>query len=98
MKRTAFYLGRKLGKETVNYIDIIMTRLATLRSHFLLAIVADPTLAMKFWASSRAFAYFSTDTSLLRDYRGVVLTLEADRESYLMRHYDGLADDEDRPY
>lgn len=55
----------KPGKQTVNYIDTIMTRI-TLPGSFFLAIVAIlPALAMKFLGIQQSFAYFYGGTSLL---------------------------------
>ena len=80
----------KPGKQTVNYIDTIMTRI-TLPGSFFLAIVAIlPALAMKFLGIQQSFAYFYGGTSLLIMV-GVVLDTLKQIESYLlMRHYDGL--------
>lgn len=91
MKRNGGFIpGVKPGKQTVNYIDNIMTRI-TLPGSFFLAIVAIlPALAMKFLNIQQAFAYFYGGTSLLIMV-GVVLDTLKQIESYLlMRHYDGL--------
>jgi len=91
MKRNGGFIpGVKPGKQTVNYIDTIMTRI-TLPGSFFLAIVAImPALAMKFLGVQQAFAYFYGGTSLLIMV-GVVLDTLKQIESYLlMRHYDGL--------
>ena len=91
MKRNGGFIpGVKPGKQTVNYIDTIMTRI-TLPGSFFLAIVAIlPALAMKFLNVQQAFAYFYGGTSLLIMV-GVVLDTLKQIESYLlMRHYDGL--------
>ncbi len=91
MKRNGGFIpGVKPGKQTVNYIDTIMTRI-TLPGSFFLAIVAIlPALAMRFLGIQQAFAYFYGGTSLLIMV-GVVLDTLKQIESYLlMRHYDGL--------
>ncbi len=91
MKRNGGFIpGVKPGKQTVNYIDTIMTRI-TLPGSFFLAIVAIlPALAMKFLGIQQEFAYFYGGTSLLIMV-GVVLDTLKQIESYLlMRHYDGL--------
>ena len=91
MKRNGGFIpGVKPGKQTVNYIDTIMTRI-TLPGSFFLAIVAIlPALAMKFLNVQQAFAYFYGGTSLLIMV-GVILDTLKQIESYLlMRHYDGL--------
>ena len=91
MKRNGGFIpGVKPGKQTVNYIDTIMTRI-TLPGSFFLAIVAIlPALAMTFLGIQQSFAYFYGGTSLLIMV-GVVLDTLKQIESYLlMRHYDGL--------
>lgn len=91
MKRNGGFIpGVKPGKQTVNYIDTIMTRI-TLPGSFFLAIVAIlPALAMRFLNIQQAFAYFYGGTSLLIMV-GVILDTLKQIESYLlMRHYDGL--------
>ncbi len=91
MKRNGGFIpGVKPGKQTVSYIDSIMTRI-TLPGSFFLAIVAImPALAMKFLGIQQSFAYFYGGTSLLIMV-GVVLDTLKQIESYLlMRHYDGL--------
>ena len=90
MKRNGGFIpGVKPGKQTVKYIDDIMTRI-TLPGSFFLAIVAIlPALAMKL-GIDQSFAYFYGGTSLLIMV-GVVLDTLKQIESYLlMRHYDGL--------
>ena len=91
MKRNGGFIpGVKPGKQTVNYIDTIMTRI-TLPGSFFLAIVAIlPALAMKILGIQQSFANFYGGTSLLIMV-GVVLDTLKQIESYLlMRHYDGL--------
>ena len=80
----------KPGKQTVNYIDTIMTRI-TLPGSFFLAIVAIlPALAMKFLNVQQAFAYFYGGTSLLIMVGVILDTLKQIESHLLMRHYDGL--------
>ena len=82
--------GVKPGKQTVNYIDTIMTRITLPGSIFLAIVAILPALAMKFLGIQQAFAYFYGGTSLLIMV-GVVLDTLKQIESYLlMRHYDGL--------
>ena len=77
-------------KQTVNYIDTIMTRITLPGSIFLAIVAILPALAMKFLGIQQAFAYFYGGTSLLIMV-GVVLDTLKQIESYLlMRHYDGL--------
>ena len=91
MKRNGGFIpGVKPGKQTVNYIDGIMTRITLPGSIFLALVAILPSLAMKFLNIEQSFAYFYGGTSLLIMV-GVVLDTLKQIESYLlMRHYDGL--------
>ena len=91
MKRNGGFIpGVKPGKQTVNYIDTIMTRITLPGSIFLALVAIMPGLAMKFLGVQQQFAYFYGGTSLLIMV-GVVLDTLKQIESYLlMRHYDGL--------
>jgi preprotein translocase subunit SecY len=91
MKRNGGFIpGVKPGKQTVNYIDTIMTRITLPGSIFLALVAIMPGLAMKFLGIQQQFAYFYGGTSLLIMV-GVVLDTLKQIESYLlMRHYDGL--------
>ena len=91
MKRNGGFIpGVKPGKQTVNYIDTIMTRITLPGSIFLALVAIMPGLAMNFLGIQQQFAYFFGGTSLLIMV-GVVLDTLKQIESYLlMRHYDGL--------
>lgn len=91
MKRNGGFIpGVKPGKQTVSYIDSIMTRITLPGSIFLALVAIMPGLAMKFLGVQQQFAYFYGGTSLLIMV-GVVLDTLKQIESYLlMRHYDGL--------
>ena len=91
MKRNGGFIpGVKPGKQTVSYIDTIMTRITLPGSIFLALVAIMPGLAMKFLGVQQSFAYFYGGTSLLIMV-GVVLDTLKQIESYLlMRHYDGL--------
>ncbi len=91
MKRNGGFIpGIKPGKNTVSYIDTVMTRITLPGSVFLAIVAILPALAMNFLNIQQAFAYFYGGTSLLIMV-GVVLDTLKQIESYLlMRHYDGL--------
>ena len=91
MKRNGGFIpGVKPGKQTVNYIDTIMTRITLPGSIFLAIVAILPALAIRFLNIQQEFAYFYGGTSLLIMV-GVVLDTLKQIESYLlMRHYDGL--------
>ena len=90
MKRNGGFIpGVKPGKNTVDYLDSILSKV-TLPGSIALAFIAIlPAIAMKLGVSN-AFASFYGGTSLLI-LVGVVLDTLQQVESYLlMRHYDGL--------
>ena len=91
MKRNGGFIpGVKPGKQTVNYIDTIMTRITLPGSIFLAIVAILPALAHRLLGIEMSFAYFYGGTSLLIMV-GVVLDTLNQIESYLlMRHYDGL--------
>ncbi len=91
MKRNGGFIpGVKPGKQTVSYIDGIMTRITLPGSIFLAIVAILPALAMRFLNIQQSFAYFYGGTSLLIMV-GVILDTLKQIESYLlMRHYDGL--------
>lgn len=90
LKRNGGFIpGIKPGKQTVNYIDTIMTRITLPGSVFLAIVAILPAFAVRFGVSQQ-FAYFYGGTSLLIMV-GVVLDTLKQIESYLLlRHYDGL--------
>ncbi len=91
MKRNGGFIpGIKPGKNTVSYIDGVMTRITLPGSIFLAIVAIMPALAMNLLGVQQSFAYFFGGTSLLIMV-GVVLDTLKQIESYLlMRHYDGL--------
>ncbi len=90
LKRNGGFIpGVKPGKETVRYIDAIMTRITLPGSIFLAVIAILPSFASRLGISQQ-FALFFGGTSLLI-LVGVVLDTLKQIESYLLlRHYDGL--------
>ena len=91
LKRNGGFIpGVKPGKETMRYIDTVMTRITLPGSIFLAIVAILPALAIRFLGIQQEFAYFYGGTSLLIMV-GVVLDTLKQIESYLlMRHYDGL--------
>ena len=90
LKRNGGFIpGVKPGKETMRYIDTVMTRI-TLPGSIFLAIVAILPAFAEILGTNRQFALFFGGTSLLI-LVGVVLDTLKQVESYLLlRHYDGL--------
>ncbi len=90
MKRNGGFIpGVKPGKQTVEYIDNIMTRITLPGSIFLAIIAILPAFVSK-TGINQEFSYFFGGTSLLI-LVGVILDTLSQIESHLLnRHYDGL--------
>ncbi len=90
MKRNGGFIpGVKPGKQTVEYIDNIMTRITLPGSIFLAIIAILPAFASTL-GINQEFSYFFGGTSLLI-LVGVILDTLSQIESHLLnRHYDGL--------
>ena len=90
MKRNnGFIPGIKPGKNTAEYIDVIMSRITLPGSFFLALVAIMPAFAGLFGVTSE-FAQFFGGTSLLILVGVVLDTLQQVESHLLMRHYDGL--------
>ena len=90
MKRNnGFIPGIKPGKNTADYIDLIMSRITLPGSLFLAIIAILPAFAGIFGVQAE-FAQFFGGTSLLILVGVVLDTLQQVESHLLMRHYDGL--------
>src|SRR5690554_512058 len=90
MKRNGGFIpGIKPGKQTSEFIDVILTRI-TLPGSIFLAIVAILPAIASIFGVTREFSQFYGGTSLLIMV-GVILDTLQQIESYLlMRHYEGM--------
>ena len=88
-KNGGFIPGKKPGKETMNYLDEIMSRVTLPGSIFLALIAIFPAFAMMAGVNNQ-FASFYGGTSLLILVGVVLDTLQQIESQLLMRHYDGL--------
>ena len=90
MKRNnGFIPGIKPGKQTAEYIDVIMSRITLPGSFFLAFVAIMPAFAGVFGVKAE-FAQFFGGTSLLILVGVVLDTLQQVESHLLMRHYDGL--------
>ncbi len=90
MKRNnGFIPGIKPGKQTAEYLDVIMSRI-TLPGAFFLAFVAIMPSFASVLGISQEFAQFFGGTSLLILVGVILDTLQQIESHLLMRHYDGL--------
>ncbi len=84
-----FIPGVKPGKQTVEYIDSIMSKITLPGSIFLAIIAILPAFATKLGVN-RAFATFYGGTSLLILVGVILDTLQQIDAHMKMRHYDGI--------
>ncbi|MDP4222766.1 MAG: preprotein translocase subunit SecY [Bacteroidota bacterium] len=88
-KNGGFIPGIKPGRKTVEFFDMIMSRITFPGSIFLAIIAILPSIAVKAGVSPQ-FAQFYGGTSLLILVGVVLDTLQQIESHLLMRHYDGL--------
>jgi preprotein translocase subunit SecY len=88
-KNGGFIPGIKPGRKTVEFFDMIMSRITLPGSIFLAIIAILPSVAVKAGVTPQ-FAQFYGGTSLLILVGVVLDTLQQIESHLLMRHYDGL--------
>jgi len=88
-KNGGFIPGIKPGRKTVEFFDMIMSRITLPGSIFLAIIAVLPSIAVKAGVTPQ-FAQFYGGTSLLILVGVVLDTLQQIESHLLMRHYDGL--------
>jgi len=88
-KNGGFIPGIKPGRKTVDFFDMIMSRITLPGSIFLAIIAVLPALAVQAGITPQ-FAQFYGGTSLLILVGVVLDTLQQIESHLLMRHYDGL--------
>lgn len=88
-KNGGFIPGIKPGRKTVEFFDMIMSRITLPGSIFLAIIAILPALAVKAGVTAE-FAQFYGGTSLLILVGVILDTLQQIESHLLMRHYDGL--------
>jgi len=88
-KNGGFIPGIKPGRKTVEFFDMIMSRITLPGSIFLAIIAILPAVAVKAQITPQ-FAQFYGGTSLLILVGVILDTLQQVESHLLMRHYDGL--------
>ncbi len=91
-KNGGFIPGVKPGRQTVEFLDTIMSRITLPGAIFLAIISILPVFAIKIGINNQ-FAQFFGGTSLLILVGVVLDTLQQIESHLLMRHYDGLMKD-----
>jgi len=88
-KNGGFIPGIKPGRKTVDFFDMIMSRITLPGSIFLAIIAVLPAIAVQAGVTPQ-FAQFYGGTSLLILVGVILDTLQQIESHLLMRHYDGL--------
>lgn len=88
-RNNGFIPGIKPGKQTMEFIDNVISRI-TLPGSIFLAIVAILPAIVRLFGVSTQFAQFYGGTSLLIMVGVILDTLQQIESHLLMRHYDGL--------
>jgi len=88
-KNGGFIPGIKPGRKTVEFFDMIMSRITLPGSIFLAIIAILPAIAVQAGITAQ-FAQFYGGTSLLILVGVILDTLQQIESHLLMRHYDGL--------
>jgi preprotein translocase subunit SecY len=88
-KRGGYIPGVKPGKKTMEFLDVIMSRITLPGSIFLAFIAILPVFAILCGINNQ-FAQFYGGTSLLIMVGVILDTLQQIESHLLMRHYDGL--------
>ncbi|MTI89399.1 MAG: preprotein translocase subunit SecY [Balneolaceae bacterium] len=91
MKRQGGFIpGVRPGKQTVEFIDNILTKITLPGSVFLSFVAIFPAIAAGFFGITAGFAMFYGGTSLLIIVGVALDTLQQIESHLMMRHYDGF--------
>ncbi|MEX0721026.1 MAG: preprotein translocase subunit SecY [Balneolaceae bacterium] len=91
MKRQGGFIpGVRPGKQTVEFIDNILTKITLPGSLFLSFVAILPAIAAGFFGVTPGFALFYGGTSLLIIVGVALDTLQQIESHLMMRHYDGF--------
>jgi preprotein translocase subunit SecY len=90
-KNGGFIPGVKPGRKTIEFLDLVMSRITLPGSIFLAFVAIMPAFAVITGiTTSRQFSQFFGGTTLLIMVGVVLDTLQQIESHLLMRHYDGL--------
>ncbi|MDK2973224.1 MAG: preprotein translocase subunit SecY [Candidatus Sumerlaeota bacterium] len=89
-KSGAFIPGYRPGKQTADYIDMVLTRITTVGAVFLVAVALIPMVLSMAFKVNYAYAEFAGGTGLIIVVGVVLDTMKRVESQMLMRHYDGF--------
>jgi preprotein translocase subunit SecY len=91
LKRTgAFIPGYRPGKQTADYIDLVLTRITTVGAVFLVTVALIPSVLSQAFDVHYSYAEFAGGTGLIIVVGVVLDTMKKIESQLLMRHYDGF--------
>ncbi|MBX3730390.1 MAG: preprotein translocase subunit SecY, partial [Candidatus Sumerlaeia bacterium] len=89
-KSGAFIPGYRPGKQTADYIDMVLTRITTVGATFLVSVALIPMVLSMAFDVHWTYAEFAGGTGLIIVVGVVLDTMKRVESQMLMRHYDGF--------
>jgi preprotein translocase subunit SecY len=89
-KAGAFIPGYRPGKQTADYIDMVLTRITTVGALFLVGVALIPQMLMVSFDLRYGVAEFAGGTGLMIVVAVVLDTMKRIESQMLMKHYDGF--------
>lgn len=89
-KAGAFVPGYRPGKQTADYIDMVLTRITTVGAFFLVSVALIPQVLSQAFNVHFMYAEFAGGTGLIIVVGVVLDTMKRIESQLLMRHYDGF--------
>lgn len=89
-KAGAFIPGYRPGKQTADYIDMVLTRITTVGALFLVSVALVPLVLSAAFNVHFSYAEFAGGTGLIIVVAVVLDTMKRIESQLLMRHYDGF--------
>lgn len=86
----AFIPGYRPGKQTADYIDMVLTRITTVGAAFLVIVALIPPVLSQAFDIHYSYAEFAGGTGLIIVVGVVLDTMKKIESQLLMRHYDGF--------
>jgi preprotein translocase subunit SecY len=91
LKKTgAFIPGYRPGKQTADYIDMVLTRITVVGALFLVTVALIPSVLSQAFDVHWSYAEFAGGTGLIIVVGVVLDTMKKIESQLLMRHYDGF--------
>ncbi len=89
-KSGAFIPGYRPGKQTADYIDMVLTRITTVGATFLVAVALIPMMLSVSFDIHYSYAEFAGGTGLIIVVGVILDTMKRIESQMLMQHYDGF--------